>query len=85
MTRFDHRLGEEAAFVDGLVVAEGKSYSNWGGHRATRPAVYVEPVRYADVQAVVRDAARFRRRSIPRARCSRSRRPSSMTAARWSA
>jgi FAD/FMN-containing dehydrogenase len=59
MTHFDHRLGAEAAFVDGLVVADGKSYSNWGGHRTTRPAVYVEPVRYADVQAVVRDTARF--------------------------
>lgn len=59
MTHFDHRLGEEAAFVDGLVVTEGRSYSNWGGHRSTRPAVYVEPIRYSDVQAIVRDAARF--------------------------
>jgi FAD/FMN-containing dehydrogenase len=59
MTHFDHRIGEEAAFIEGLVVAEGKVFSNWGGHRSTRPAVYVEPIRYSDVQAVVRDAARF--------------------------
>jgi FAD/FMN-containing dehydrogenase len=59
MSRFDHPSGEEAASVAGLVVREGKSYANWGGHRSTRPAVYVEPISYADVQAVVRDAARF--------------------------
>ncbi|WP_159731781.1 FAD-binding protein [Methylosinus sp. Ce-a6] len=59
MTHHDHRIAEEARLVEGLVVAEGKSYSNWGGHRSTRPAVYVEPIRYADVQAVVRDVARF--------------------------
>ncbi|MEF3366746.1 FAD-dependent oxidoreductase [Methylocystis sp. 9N] len=60
--KHDHRFQNEngdAPFVHGLVVAEGKSYSNWGGHRATRPAVYVEPLSYGDVQAVVRDAARF--------------------------
>ena len=32
---------------------------NWGHSRSTRPAVYVEPVDYADVQAVVADEARF--------------------------
>lgn len=58
MKHFDNRT-DGATLVDGLVVAEGKSYSNWGGHRATTPAVYVEPIRYADVQAVVRDGARF--------------------------
>ena len=43
----------------GLLENEGHSYHNWGLSRATRPAVYVEPISYADVQAVVRDAARF--------------------------
>ena len=50
---------EEAPLVQGLIVAEGKSYTNWGGHRSTTPAVYVEPISYADVQAVVHDAVRF--------------------------
>jgi hypothetical protein len=60
MTHHDHhRVAQEARLVEGLVVADGKSYSNWGGHRSTRPAIYVEPIRYADVQAVVRDIARF--------------------------
>ena len=34
-------------------------FSNWGQSRTTKPAVYVEPISYADVQAVVRDAKRF--------------------------
>ena len=42
-----------------LISGRRKLFSNWGGHRATRPAVYAEPLSYADVQAVVRDAARF--------------------------
>src|SRR5262249_34339191 len=45
--------------VQGLVENEGRSYSNWGQYRSTRPAVYVEPISYADVQAVGRDKARF--------------------------
>lgn len=43
----------------GLLNNEGRTVSNWGLSRTTRPAVYVEPVSYADVQAVVRDAGRF--------------------------
>lgn len=45
--------------VHGLLENEGRIFSNWGQSRTTRPAVYVEPVGYADVQAVVRDGARF--------------------------
>jgi hypothetical protein len=44
--------------VHGLI-AEGRSYANWGGSRITTPAVYVEPISYADVQSVVRDRGRF--------------------------
>jgi FAD/FMN-containing dehydrogenase len=43
----------------GLLEDEGRSYSNWPLTRSTKPAVYVEPISYLDVQAVVRDAARF--------------------------
>jgi FAD/FMN-containing dehydrogenase len=43
----------------GIIENEGRSYSNWGLARSTKPAVYVEPISYADVQAVVRDAQRF--------------------------
>lgn len=43
----------------GLLEHEGRIYSNWGLSRMTQPAVYVEPISYADVQAVVRDAKRF--------------------------
>ena len=43
----------------GLIESEGRSYSNWGLHRTTKPAVFAEPITYADVQALVRDAARF--------------------------
>jgi hypothetical protein len=45
--------------VQGLIQNEGSSYSNWGLHRSTKPAVYAEPISYADVQAIVRDSARF--------------------------
>jgi hypothetical protein len=48
----------ESVSVHGLI-AEGRSFSNWGGHRTTTPAVYVEPISYADVQAVARDRERF--------------------------
>ena len=43
----------------GLIENEGRSYSNWGLHRTTTPAVFAEPITYADVQALVRDTTRF--------------------------
>ena len=43
----------------GIFQNEGRSFSNWGLHRSTTPAVYVEPISYADVQAVVADHERF--------------------------
>lgn len=43
----------------GLLNDEGAVVRNWGLSRTTRPAAYVEPVSYADVQAVVRDTDRF--------------------------
>ena len=43
----------------GLIENEGRSYSNWGRHRRTIPAVFAEPITYADVQSLVRDDARF--------------------------
>lgn len=45
--------------VHGLIENEGRTYRNWGLSQATTPAVYAEPVSYADVQAIVRDTARF--------------------------
>lgn len=54
----DARAERDAPPVHGLI-ATGKSYSNWGGHRVTTPAVYVEPVSYADVQSIARDHRRF--------------------------
>ncbi|MGD9539396.1 FAD-binding oxidoreductase [Methylocystis sp.] len=54
----DTRSISDAPPVHGLI-AEGGSYSNWGGHRATTPAVYVEPISYADVQSIARDHGRF--------------------------
>jgi hypothetical protein len=44
--------------VQGLIVPGG-SYANWGRSRSTKPAVYVEPVTYSDVQEVVRNVAKF--------------------------
>ena len=43
----------------GLFQNEGRVFSNWGVHRTTTPAVYVEPISYADAQDVARDTARF--------------------------
>jgi FAD/FMN-containing dehydrogenase len=43
----------------GLLENEGRILSNWGLSRTTKPAVYVEPISYTDVQAVVRDGQRF--------------------------
>lgn len=55
-----HRAASEAqAPFHGLIEREGRTYRNWGFSRTTRPAVYVEPVSYADVQAVARDTAQF--------------------------
>jgi hypothetical protein len=51
--------GREAQPFQGLLENEGHIYSNWGLSRTTKPAVYVEPISYADVQAVVRDVERF--------------------------
>ena len=39
----------------GIYLNDGRKFSNWGSSRTTQPAVYVEPVSYADVQAVVRN------------------------------
>jgi FAD/FMN-containing dehydrogenase len=52
------RADNDAQPFQGLLRSE-PTCSNWGSSRSTRPAVYVEPLNYADVQAVVRDAARF--------------------------
>lgn len=43
----------------GLLENEGHHYSNWGQSRSTQPAIYVEPISYADVQAVVFDTEHF--------------------------
>ncbi len=43
----------------GLLLNEGRVFSNWGLHRSTKPAVYVEPISYADVQEVARDTKHF--------------------------
>ena len=43
----------------GLIESDGHVYRNWGLSRSTKPAVYVEPISYGDVQVVVRDAQRF--------------------------
>jgi hypothetical protein len=51
--------GQKAQPFQGLFENEGHVYSNWGLSRGTQPAVYVEPISYADVQAVVRNADRF--------------------------
>jgi FAD/FMN-containing dehydrogenase len=51
--------GREAPPFHGILKVDGPALSNWGLSRSTRPAVYAEPLSYADVQAVVRDAGRF--------------------------
>ena len=52
--------GQKAAQpFHGILDNEGRVVTNWGQHRTTKPAVYVEPISYGDVQAVVRDASRF--------------------------
>jgi FAD/FMN-containing dehydrogenase len=49
----------DLSLFQGLIENEGRSYSNWGQHRRTTPAVLAEPITYADVQSLVRDDARF--------------------------
>jgi FAD/FMN-containing dehydrogenase len=43
----------------GLVLDGDHTFTNWGMSRSTKPAVYLEPIDYADVQAAVRDERRF--------------------------
>jgi FAD/FMN-containing dehydrogenase len=43
----------------GLIQNEGRGFSNWGLRRRTIPAVYAEPITYADMQSLVRDHTRF--------------------------
>src|SRR4051794_35297647 len=50
---------KSASHFHGLLHPGGRAYTNWGLSETTRPAVYVEPLTYADVQAVVCDAERF--------------------------
>jgi len=53
------RLENSTQPYHGLFLNDGRSFSNWGSSRSTQPAVYVEPVSYADVQTVVRNAEQF--------------------------
>ena len=65
LTNDDKRTGAAKAYsgelqpFHGLLENEGRTYSNWGLSRTTKPAVYGEPINYADVQAVVRDENTF--------------------------
>jgi FAD/FMN-containing dehydrogenase len=43
----------------GLLENEGHVYHSWGLTHETKPAVYVQPISYADVQAVIADPIRF--------------------------
>lgn len=43
----------------GLSFNGGYKFSNWSSNRNSRPAVYVEPTSYADVQAVIRHKEQF--------------------------
>ena len=56
---FLHSDCEGVQPFQGLLENEGHVYRNWGLSHSTQPAVYVEPISYADVQAVVRDTRRF--------------------------
>ena len=56
---FLHSDSEGVQPFQGLLENEGHVYRNWGLSRSTQPAVYIEPISYADVQAVVRDTGRF--------------------------
>lgn len=46
-------------YYHGLYINDGRKFSNWGASRTTQPAVYAEPISYADVQAIVRDTEQF--------------------------
>ena len=48
-----HNDSERIELFHGLLENEGHVYRNWRLSRSTRPAVYVEPISYADVQTVV--------------------------------
>lgn len=50
---------KDQPLFQGLIQNEERRFSNWGLHRSTVPAVFSEPISYADVQAVVRDSTRF--------------------------
>ena len=51
--------GEASRPFQGLLENEGHAYHNWGLSQETRPAVYVEPISYADVQTVIGDPIGF--------------------------
>lgn len=55
----DHGSIREDQPFQGLLISESHTFHNWGSSIATVPAVYVEPLSYADVQSVVRDVNRF--------------------------
>jgi len=60
MNKLNHEGNiREAQPFHGLLDKEGHIFSNWGLSRTTKPAVYVEPISYADVQAVAGDGERF--------------------------
>ncbi len=50
---------DETRPFHGILEKDGRAHSNWGLSRTTKPAVYVEPIDYADVQAVVCDTKCF--------------------------
>ena len=43
----------------GIFINDGRKFSNWGSSRSTQPAVYAEPISYADVQAIARNTEQF--------------------------
>ena len=51
--------GEASRPFQGLLENEGHAYHNWGLSHETKPAVYVEPISYADVQTVIGDPIGF--------------------------
>jgi len=50
---------EQGQPFQGIIENERRTRRNWGLSRSTTPAVYAEPISYADVCAAVRDTARF--------------------------
>lgn len=59
----------------GLIQNEGRSFTNWGLHRSTAPAVFAEPISYGDVQNLVRDEKVSQAPSTRSAQCFRHRLP----------